>query len=108
MVGVAPLAVIPRARGGLIGVEQGPAAPQVLGCAVLGEVAIHSGAGDPQHFRDVGGRDAPVAEIARLGGIGVVALAGRPNRVVDRDSLFLPLLVKRAVGLAIRGQRVPP
>jgi hypothetical protein len=36
---VSPLPFIRRARGGLIGVEQGAAAPQVSGGAVLGEVA---------------------------------------------------------------------
>jgi hypothetical protein len=73
---VSPLAFIRRARGGLIGVEQGAAAPQVQGCAVLGEVAVRGGAGDPQHFRDVGGRDAFLCELSRFGGIGVVDLAG--------------------------------
>ena len=43
-----PLAFIRRARGGLIGVEQGLRLRRFSGCAVLGEVAIHGGARDSQ------------------------------------------------------------
>jgi Helix-turn-helix domain of resolvase len=41
----------------------------------LGKVAIHGGAGDSQHFRDVAGRDALLPELTGFGGIGVVDLA---------------------------------
>ena len=41
----------------------------------IGEVAVHGGAGDSQHLRDVGGRDALLPELTGLGGIGVVDLA---------------------------------
>ena len=42
----------------------------------IGKVAVHGGAGDSQHLRDVGGRDALLPELAGFGGIGVVDLAG--------------------------------
>jgi hypothetical protein len=38
----------------------------------LGKVAVHGGAGDPQHLRDVAGRDALLPELTGFGGIGVV------------------------------------
>ena len=43
--------------------------------SIVGEVAVHGGAGDSQHLRDVGGRDALLPELAGFGGIGVVDLA---------------------------------
>ena len=49
--------------------------PNRLG-RVVGQVAIHGGAGDSQHLRDVGGRNALVPELTGFGGIGVVDLAG--------------------------------
>jgi hypothetical protein len=55
--------------------------------ATIGEVAVHGGAGDSQHFRDIGGRDALLPELAGFGGIGVVDRAGRPNFVpLARDA----------------------
>ena len=44
----------------------------------IGKVAVHGGAGDSQHLRDVGGRDALLPELAGFGGIGVVDLAWTP------------------------------
>jgi hypothetical protein len=45
----------------------------------IGKVAVHGGAGDSQHFRDVTGRDALLSELTGFGGIGVVHLARTPT-----------------------------
>jgi hypothetical protein len=42
---------------------------------VVGKVAIHGGAGDSQHFRNIAGRDALLPDLTCFGGIGVVDLA---------------------------------
>src|ERR1700742_4055953 len=41
----------------------------------VGEVAVHGGAGDAQHFGDVGGGDALVPKLTGFGGVGVGDLA---------------------------------
>ena len=44
----------------------------------IGKVAVHGGAGDAQHFRDVGGRDALVPELRALAASASSTLRGRP------------------------------
>ena len=58
----------------------------------IGEVAVHGGAGDAQHLRDVGGRDALLPELAGFGGIGVVDLA--------RASALAPSLISNVLSFS--------
>jgi hypothetical protein len=44
--------------------------------STIPEVAVHRGAGDPEHLGDVGRVDSLLPHAARLGGGGVVDLAG--------------------------------
>ena len=44
----------------------------------IGKIAVHGGAGDAQHLRDVGGRDALLPELRALAASASSTLRGRP------------------------------
>ena len=56
----------------------------------IGKVAVHGGARDIQHSRDVGGRDALLAELTGFGGIGVVDLPWAPTLAPVRGGTPTP------------------
>ena len=56
------------------------------------QVAVRGGAGDSQHLRDVGGRDALFPELAGFGGSGVVDLA--------RASALAPSLISNVLSFS--------